>query len=880
MKKNTTKYILFISLSFLVFICYINYDSFIHKEHNEDGSVSYNFFSHEESEEKEEESEEEMAFERAMGEANFPKEPAFNPSNLKGEKLRNYLKWREELEATNYKFTDYKVSIEEKNSISKYNNAFLTPTIYSYADAEITGTWEQKSILTNGWRNNNNGFRADGSTYDPVNKELFIVSYAGHLYKIDESANNNWLLRNHQKNLKGDDFNGINLPSGAFRLLHQKDNGGMEFSDDEGRTWTTANGALFQNSWNFKTLVTKTQSGRRIVAHGGRYNQGVGYDHIYISVDYGLNYIESSLNFKQSDFKVVLCKPHNSRSIYCFARRKTDSKLFIYKMSETDSDFNLLTQPSQTFGGLAEVHGALINGNTHFYISFSQKNILYSSNEGATWTQTNSNSGRDLDEMHPTQPNICFKGFTDITKSENYGASFSGNSQTVGSNYVWDLQHMKTYDEEDGTNFTFIGMDFGSYYSKNSEDWSSWVSVNRGSPIMLCYDIVSSDKHNKIYTASQDRGSQGIVDNDGGDGIYDAVKEASTDILRVELAKNESSVWFWYYYGTIGHNFIGAPDNQVVAKDFYSSWWATSMVASPNPNEDAVYVPTGNRLDKFEFNGTNIVKSLHPFDFGEPIISFSYSKLNTNNWYVGLKSGPFMYSKDGGLTFSKSTYTGTWPGVDSGHKKNKSVILASPIDANTVYFTGKNNRFLISKDAGVTFTNHTTGLSVDRIIAIDASPDGKYIFAATNNGPWVFSVDKDRWYKMTGLDVPSGLEYTDAQFIASKNVIRFSTYGSGILDFKINENLLSNKENSSHKINYIKAYPNPNNGIFKIRVPNSTQEDVMLRIYSESGKLISTKKSKLSGGNIMLNLENEASGIYFVKLQMNETSFTVKIINK
>ena len=54
----------------------------------------------------------------------------------------------------------------------------------------------------------------------------------------------------------------------------------------------------------------------------------------------------------------------------------------------------------------------------------------------------------------------------------------------------------------------------------------------------------------------------------------------------------------------------------------------------------------------------------------------------------------------------------------------------------------------------------------------------------------------------------------------------------------------------------------------------------MLRIYSESGKLISTKKSKLSGGNIMLNLENEASGIYFVKLQMNETSFTVKIINK
>lgn len=870
MKKTTIRFLILAGLLVLVALFFTTiftehsiYDEEVYDEHGE----------------YEEESEEEIAFETALKEDDFEKVPSFNPSELKGRALVDYRTWIEELERTNNTFTLYNTSIAEKNSIEKFQTLKMPPTEYTYANNAITGIWEQKSILTNGWRNNNNGFRSDGSTYDPVNKELYVVSYAGHLYKIDESENINWGLRNHKKNFKGEDFNGINLPSGAFRLLNQMNNGGMEFSDDEGRTWTTANGALFQNSWNFKTLVTKTPSGRRVVSHGGRYDGGVGYDHIYISTDYGLNYTTSALNFKRSDFKVSLCKPHNSGSVYCFVRRKSDSKLLIYKMSESDSDFSLFLETNQTLGGLDRAHGTLVDGNMHFYLSFNKKNIFYSSDEGVTWIQINANSGRDLEEIHPTQPNVCFKGFTDVNKSEDYGSTFSANSHTLGSNYVWDLQHMQTYDEEDGTNFTFIGLDFGSFYTNDSADWSTWVSVNRGSPTMMCYDIVSTDINNKIYTANQDRGSQGIIDDDGGDGLYDAFKEAPTDILRVTLAKNESSVWYWYYYGTIGRNDVvnGGGQSNIVKKDFYGSWWSTSMVASPNQNEDAIYVPTGNSLDKFTYNGNTIVKSTHPYNFGEAIISFSYSKLNTNRWYVGLKSGPFMYSTDGGNTFTQSSFAGTWPGQDNSYRKRKTVILASPIDENTVYFAGKGNRFLISNDGGVTFTNHSVGLSITRILAMDASPNGKYIFAATNNGPWVFSVEQDRWFKMTGEDVPEMIEWTDAQFIPSKNTIRFGTYGSGILDFKINENLLSTKLTDLNS-EFLKVFPNPTEGVFEINVPK-TLNNVTIELLSETGAVISKKEYTQTNGKVELNLENEASGLYFAKVYLDKPT-TIKVLKK
>ncbi|MFD2725186.1 T9SS type A sorting domain-containing protein [Hyunsoonleella rubra] len=821
-----------------------------------------------------EETPEEIAYEMAMDELALPK--PFNFQNLKGEALDTYNSKYRAFEKSNFKFgstQDFQAYLKT----AKQNMSMPPPDKYFYANNTLSGRWDQKYLNMSSTTNpgySEGGFRTDGSLYDPVNEEMYIVSFAGHIYKIDESAPVKWSLRNHSKSFEGDKFNGVNLADGSFRLLNQKSNGAMEFSDDEGRTWMDANGAFFESGANYTTLVTKKDSGKRIVAHGARRDASRGnawYDFVYISTDYGLNYTTSALSFQSNAFDVEILKPHGSRDVYLFARRVSDSKLYIYKMAEGDDDFSLILEPTTTVEKLDSVQGTTVGGVTHFYISYNNTTIFYSGDEGATWTQsvTSSDTGRNIIEVHPTQPNIVFKGFVELWISTDYGVNWTRNQHVLSNNdiYVWDLQHFKTFDKEDGGFFTISGYDFGTYYSTTPEDWNSWTSVSRGNPTTMCYDAETSEKYNLVFTANQDRGSQSF----SGDNDYDksvpipASREANTDVLRVTVANGGESAWYWYYFGTIGRSSVadGGDYTKVTRTDFYGNWAATSLIPSPNDSEDAVYIPWGNGLQKIIYNGSAVVRELHPYEFNGPISSFGYSKVNKNRWYVGLKSGQLMYSTDGGNSFSASSLSGgTWPQQDDSHRKRRQVIATSPIDEATMYYAGKGSNFLITVDGGKTFTNHNSGLNVARISELDASPNGQYIFAACEfDGAWVYSVQQDRWFKMDGLDVPDALGYTDVQFIESENAIRFATYGSGVLDFILDQDFSE---------------------IF-VAADNFTIETIDETCQGKNGQIkIDTKfrhnyNVTIAGINYdfneVLNIPNMKPGAYNVCIGINNTSY-------
>lgn len=166
----------------------------------------------------------EISYKR-VPEEDFLKEDVLSDENRSDKNLKEYDKWITDLEKSNYQFTDF----------FKYKSKTQTDR-YFYANNSLIGSWSQKNLTLF----DDSGFRAVGSIYDSVNKELFVVSSPGHLYKIDESKSIKWLTRNEQKILLGEDFNGINLPDNSFRLLHQKSSGAMEFSDEEGKTWVDA----------------------------------------------------------------------------------------------------------------------------------------------------------------------------------------------------------------------------------------------------------------------------------------------------------------------------------------------------------------------------------------------------------------------------------------------------------------------------------------------------------------------------------------------------------------------------------------------------------------------------------------------------------------
>ena len=97
---------------------------------------------------------------------------------------------------------------------------------------------------------------------------------------------------------------------------------------------------------------------------------------------------------------------------------------------------------------------------------------------------------------------------------------------------------------------------------------------------------------------------------------------------------------------------------------------------------------------------------------------------------------------------------------------------------------------------------------------------------------------------------------------------------SGGLELFFSDNF--NVENIIHNIDEIQVFPNPNNGEFKIEIPNYI--DGELSIYSNLGQLITHKKLITSDVNI--SLKDVKPGIYIIRIQTEKHTFTEKIILK
>jgi hypothetical protein len=663
----------------------------------------------------------------------------------------------------------------------------------TYANGRVSGTWKQKELLT-GWH----GYRVENSAYDSLQNVFYVVSYAGHLYRLDYAHEVKWTLLNHKIQLNPPDngsanpiFAGLHLPDSTFRLIRSHDEANrMEYSDDEGRNWEIATGAKVSRSWSNQAYVINKGNEKQVILH----TYDANYHHLYVSDDYGKSYKKSVLSFPIATYDVRIIKPYRRDEVFMWVWGKNTKKIDIYEYAAEAGDFNKTGSSSSTVAGtnLSNVAGSWIDGNYHFYLSTINPDytVYYSNDKGQTWVQKNSGRDRPFEIMGSDKPNVLISGFEDMKLSTNYGASWTGFDHKLG----WDLQHMRSYPTKDGSFITLAGLDFGCYISKTPEDKNSYTWCNNGASYAMHYDAISSENFSSMYLANQDRGTTAYVDSANTVNTKDI---DGTDVLRVALANHETSVWSWFYYGRIKHrfNFAGGKSGEAVY-DGLGNWWAAPIIASPNPAEDAIYAAYGSNLQIFSYDAASnsISKSSHPFDFkakfGGELGGFSYSELNRKLWYATLTNGLFFYSKDAGQTWTKSAYIGLTPKANDqsyNYHKNQIVIKASEIDTNKVYYAGVGNYLLISENAGKTFTIKNKGLKIYRIRDIALSPDEKFIFAACGyGGAWVFSVDNDQWYQMNDDPIPS-VDFTDVQFIKKKNCVRFATYGSGIHDFYIDQ---------------------------------------------------------------------------------------------
>ena len=693
---------------------------------------------------------------------------------------------------------EYKISPEEaafNASVEHKKQQLIRPksasTVHSYANGKIKGSWKMKEFSATG--KTSNGYRTIYSAYDKAKDIIYVVSYAGHIYRIDYDINNpsntQWTSINNSHTFMTESrkewFDILNYNDGSAiqsRMLRSYRNR-IQYSDDEGRNWYSSKGVNFQVTDNNGCIAGSSSGDRAIVLA-----QIDGSSKVAISYD-GINYTISNLSINNVSYATALLKPLHSDNVYVIARNKSTAKSTIYRMLPSNSNFEELYTANTPISYVTRLLGTYVDGTFHFYY-INGNDIFYSNNEGQSWNQieavnfSNTKGNCNVRTIHPDQPNILYRGYLDTYMSSDQGANF----QDWGHHLGWDTHHMRMLELQDGSYMHLIGNDFGAYISKTPEDRDSYVQINHTSPTQMAYDMDVSNNFNTAFTALQDRGTRNF---DNTDNPYTG-EIRSTDGLRVTLANQEKSVWTWMYFGTIYHQANhGYSDGEKAGLRFADDWEAGSMVASPDPTEDAVIIANNKaRLQKMTYHSDTKSLSLEniSIDFnalsGQNVSSFGYSPLNKNIWYVMVNNGLFFYSTDGGKSFQKSLNR-LAKGNDQfyNYTRNQQIIKGSKLDEEKVYAAGVANAFYISNNNGRLFTNHANGLNVYRIRDFDISDDEKFIFAAcAHAGAWVFSVDDNQWYRMDGPEVPY-VDFTGVNYTASKGMVQFSTFGSGVLDF-------------------------------------------------------------------------------------------------
>ncbi|MBL7913568.1 MAG: T9SS type A sorting domain-containing protein [Bacteroidia bacterium] len=181
----------------------------------------------------------------------------------------------------------------------------------------------------------------------------------------------------------------------------------------------------------------------------------------------------------------------------------------------------------------------------------------------------------------------------------------------------------------------------------------------------------------------------------------------------------------------------------------------------------------------------------------------------------------------------------------------------SPLGANHVAITGKYGISSTDEDIFISKVNDLNPLATSCCFKapVMTSSSGKSTIAVTldpKNDVWTVTAHKK--------EIQTGTVIT--------NCIDYSVDGNRIMDIP------SAIEFSSVE-NAMQVYPNPNNGIFSVKLSNPEDLIEHVRVIDATGREV--KVQWKSGNTIELNLEQEAAGIYFLDVISTNGRYSSRI---
>ena len=691
----------------------------------------------------------------------------------------------------NQKYRDNR-SIKITESRNNLHSNILSNYSESFFNRDLEGIWEERG-------SNNLAGRIHTVEIDFDEGMIYCGSSGGNIW-IGSLDGVGWVSANDYMQINN--INMIRLiPNGSInhRLLISSGNK-FYYSDNQGFTLTQSSGLEGVESWGeiYRSVVSyfDSQEDPVIFVLTKEWSNG-SVIKIFRSDDLGENFHPIYSTSLQSE-----------RAYDIWIDRYASSDLFflnngeLHSISILDNSMSYIASAGPSNQGENILSAGKDNDNNglfHFHAKIGDR-LYFSNNDGNTWVDKGElpsyTFSRNSFNGSYNNQNIAAIGGIDLYRTLN-----NGNGWEIVNNW-WeyygdpsiylhaDIPEIRFIRNNNGHEITFISTDGGLYISDGMIDEVSNLSLN-GLGVSQYYSTYTKRvPPYQIFAGSQDQGFQRSINHINS--VYDFEQVISGDYGHLVSGDNGHSIWTVYpgfamYYPNASTNSSG------VTWDFQMSGhlWMPPLMEDPY-DPSSVYLAgggltSGHHILKLTRNGNSINVNEGMYSFNSTVTAIAYSPIDPLHRYALTYNGKFYYSSDGGVNWTMSSgFTGP-----ESHYFYGSKILPSKVDLGKVIIAGSgysNPPVFITENHGITFNNMSEGMPNTLVYDLASTDEENFIFAATAVGAFAFSTEDGVWEDIMGFEGPDQTYWT-VEYVSEIYSARFGTYGRGIWDFIIDENI-------------------------------------------------------------------------------------------
>ncbi|MEM8907397.1 MAG: sialidase family protein, partial [Bacteroidota bacterium] len=567
------------------------------------------------------------------------------------------------------------------------------------ADGYLEGEWKERG-------SKNQAGSVFETLYDEINDQVYLISAGGSLWKSPRDGSN-WQVVNQD----------LRFDNGLLRYLQMDNHRRMialirqfpHYSDDDGLTWTPAEGIPVADSWARSTWIQIMEDDQQSIFLLSRPDFWTPFK-VYHSTDQGETF-NAVVNLPGDDQdRYALCKPYQSDELYLIEKIMS-SFTGIYRINPVTYEVDTLIVDNQMAfkSGRANLYASQLDENLIRFYAYNGDGELHQSEDyGTTWTFQGNIPERPWDVglyLSPSDPNFLLTGGLECHKSYDGGITWETMNawgeyyDDIVNKLHADLMHFQEFTTPVGETFTLVSNHGGLSASYDQMATVKNIALS-GLNVSQYYDVRTDPIWPFLfYAGSQDQGFQRGWSQDMEE-IIDMEQVISGDYGHIVFSGNGSHLWTVYPGGWItfyDHPFESGHTASWEVESNNESVWIPPLMESPDPSEDVVYL-AGGAVDggsgsylielTYDLNSNSILPQQMPFNFmansaGGQLSAMKTAPLTPNYWYAATTNGRFFYSGDAGASWSQTLNV-----VPEGPFLYGQTILPSTTHEGVVYYGG------------------------------------------------------------------------------------------------------------------------------------------------------------------------------------------------